>query len=102
MRRAMESSGVASQALLLPEVVELDEPACDRLEARAAELAEFGLDLERFGPAALLVRSHPAMLGHDDVKGLVADLADVLASLDYVLSQQERLDHCARHMSCSG
>ncbi|MEO7383369.1 MAG: DNA mismatch repair endonuclease MutL, partial [Novosphingobium sp.] len=29
----------ASQALLLPEVVELDEPACDRLEERAAQLA---------------------------------------------------------------
>src|SRR3546814_15242887 len=59
MRRAMEGSGVASQALLLPEVVELDEPACDRLEARAAELAEFGLDLERFGPAAIQIgRAH--------------------------------------------
>src|SRR3546814_6382365 len=80
MRRAMEGSGVASQALLLPEVVELDEPACDRLEARAAELAEFGLDLERFGPAAILVRSTPAMLGNGDVKGLVADLADELAA----------------------
>jgi DNA mismatch repair protein MutL len=36
MRRALEEGGqgVAAQALLLPEVVELDEPACDRLEAR--------------------------------------------------------------------
>ncbi|MBM3927645.1 MAG: DNA mismatch repair endonuclease MutL, partial [Sphingomonadales bacterium] len=57
MRRAMADGGVASQALLLPEVVELDEPACDRLEARAAELNDFGLDLERFGPRAMLVRA---------------------------------------------
>jgi nucleoside-diphosphate-sugar epimerase len=67
MRRAMSDGGVASQALLLPEVVELDEPACDRLEARAAELAEFGLELERFGPRAMLVRATPAMLGGGDV-----------------------------------
>ncbi|HEY9578282.1 MAG TPA: DNA mismatch repair endonuclease MutL [Rhizorhapis sp.] len=102
MRRAMEGSGVASQALLLPEVVELDEPACDRLEARAAELAEFGLDLERFGPAAILVRSTPAMLGNGDVKGLVADLADELAAYDEALSLKERLDHVAATMACHG
>jgi len=80
MRKGMANGGVAAQALLLPEVVELDEPACDRLEARLAELAEFGLDLERFGPRAMLVRSTPAMLGKGDVTGLVTDLADELAS----------------------
>ncbi len=61
MRRAMANGGVARQALLLPEVVELDEPGCDRLEARAAELAEMGLELERFGPRAMLVRATPAI-----------------------------------------
>ena len=35
--------------------MELDEPACDRLEARAAELRETGLELERFGPKAMTV-----------------------------------------------
>ena len=44
---------------LLPEVVELDEPACDRLEEAADQLAAYGLVLERFGPAAMLVRSVP-------------------------------------------
>src|SRR3546814_13653825 len=37
MRKAMTNGGVAAQALLLPEVVELDEPACDRLESRSEE-----------------------------------------------------------------
>ena len=41
MRRAMADGGVARQALLLPEVVDLDEPACDRLEVRADELAAY-------------------------------------------------------------
>ena len=64
MRRALEGEGgkVSSQALLLPQVVELDEPACDRLETRIAELQAFGLELERFGPSAMLVRATPAML----------------------------------------
>lgn len=102
MRRAMEGQGVASQALLLPEVVELDEPACDRLEARAAELGDFGLELERFGPSAMLVRAAPAMLGQSDVQGLVTDLADDLAAYDNALSLKERLDLVAATMACHG
>ncbi|MCW3836657.1 DNA mismatch repair endonuclease MutL [Sphingomonas canadensis] len=102
MRRAMASGGVASQALLLPEVVELDEPGCDRLEARAPELAELGLELERFGPRAMLVRATPAMLGQGDVRGLVTDLADELASFDEALSLKEKLDHVAATMACHG
>jgi DNA mismatch repair protein MutL len=102
MRRGMTNGGIASQALLLPEVVELEETACDRLDARAGELAEFGLDLERFGPRAMLVRSVPAMLGQGDVVGLVTDLADELAAYDEALSLKERLDHVAATMACHG
>lgn len=102
MRRAMSNGGVASQALLLPEVVELDEPACDRLEARAGELAEFGLELERFGPRAMLVRATPAMLGKGDIHALVTDIADELAAFDSALSLKEKLDHVAATMACHG
>ena len=102
MRAATLGGQVASQPLLLPEVVELDEVDCDRLEARMRELQEFGLDLERFGPGAILVRSVPSMLGHADVKGLVTDLADELASLGEALSLKERLDAVAGTMACHG
>ncbi len=102
MRRALAGGRVASQALLIPEVVELDEPGCDRLEARAAELAELGLELERFGPRAILVRATPALLGGGDPAGLVNDLADELAAFDQALSLRERLDAVAGTMACHG
>jgi DNA mismatch repair protein MutL len=102
MRRAMAGGTVPSQALLLAEVVELDEPGCDRLETRIEELRAFGLELERFGPRAMLVRAVPAALGTGDVHGLVTDLADELASFDEALSLKERLDHVAATMACHG
>jgi DNA mismatch repair protein MutL len=102
MRAAAEQGKEAAQGLLVPEVVELDEPACDRLEARAGELAQFGLELERFGPAAMLVRSIPALLGDGDIKGLVVDLADDLAAYGDALSLKERIDHVAATMACHG
>ncbi len=102
MRAALIGGTIASQALLIPEVVELDESACDRLESRAEELSEFGLALERFGPHAMLVRATPALLGQSDPKGLVTDLADELAAFDEALSLKERLDAVAGTMACHG
>jgi len=102
MRKAVEGGTVASQALLMAEVVELDENACDRLEARIAELSDFGLELERFGPTAMLVRATPAMLGSGDVKPLITDLADELGAYDQALSLKERVDHVASTMACHG
>jgi DNA mismatch repair protein MutL len=102
MRRAMANGGVATQKMLLPEVVELDETACDRLEARVEELAEMGLELERFGARAMLVRATPALLGNGNVAGLVTDLADELAAFDEALSLKEKLDHVAATMACHG
>ena len=102
MRAALAGGRVASQALLLPEVIELDEPACDRLETRAAELADFGLEIERFGPRAILVRATPALLGAGDTTALITDLADELAAFDEALSLKERLDLVASTMACHG
>jgi DNA mismatch repair protein MutL len=102
MRKASANGGAAIQSLLLPEVIELDEVHCDRLEVRMGELREFGLDLERFGPAAMLVRGVPAMLGQADVKGLVTDLADELAAFGEALSLKERIDSVAGTMACHG
>ena len=102
MRAAIADGGVARQALLLPEVVELEETACDRLEERAAELVAFGIELERFGPRAVLIRATPALLGAGDVTGLIRDLADDLAAFDTALSLQGRLDLIAATMACHG
>jgi DNA mismatch repair protein MutL len=100
LRRAASNGGVARQALLMPEVVELDEPACDRLEEAAAELARYGLEVERFGPSAMLVRATPALLGKLDVPGLLADLAAEIADLGGPMKLKERLDLVAATFAC--
>ncbi len=91
-----------AQALLLPEVVELDEPDCDRLEDAAADLARFGLVIERFGPAAVLVRAVPAALGKGDAHALVRDVADDLTRNGASLLVGERLDLVLATMACHG
>ena len=102
LRRGMAGQAVPSQGLLLPEVVEIDEPACDRLEAAAAQLSALGVEIERFGPAAVMVRATPAMLGAIDCHKLITDIADDLAGYDAALGLSERLELVAATMACHG
>jgi DNA mismatch repair protein MutL len=102
MRAARAGGAIARQALLIPEVVELDEPDCDRLDGAADELAAMGLELERFGPTAMLVRAVPAALGKTDAAGLLADLAAEIAELGGPLSLRDKLDHVAATIACHG
>ncbi len=102
MKAEMADGAVARQALLLPEVVELDPAEAERVCARAGELAELGLVLEAFGPGAVLVRETPALLGETDVAGLVRDIADDLAESGAALSLKERLGAVCGTMACHG
>ncbi len=102
MKRQLAAGRVAAQLLLLPEVVELDEPAAERLAARAEELAEIGLRLEAFGPGAVVVRETPALLGEVDVQRLVRDLADELAELGEALTLTSSLEAVCSTMACHG
>jgi len=102
MKAELAAKGVARQALLLPEVVELDGAAAERLAARAGELAEIGLVLEPFGQGAVVVREVPALLGQTDVKGLVRDLADELAELGQAFALKEKLAEVCGTLACHG
>jgi len=102
MKAALEKSGVAGQILLIPEIVELDEADVERLAARSAELAKFGLVLEPFGPGAVAVSETPSLLGETDAQGLVRDLAEHMAEWDEALPLERRLMHVAATMACHG
>ena len=98
----MLRDGVARQALLIPEPVELNEAATQRVLSRAAEWAELGLVLEPFGARTVLVREVPGILGDTDVAGLVRDLADDLSFYDDGLALKDRLEEVLSTMACHG
>jgi hypothetical protein len=76
IRTRMLDGGAPSQPLLLPAVVDLPEADANRLLARAEELARLGLEIESFGPGAILVRALPTALGAPEAAPLIRDIAD--------------------------
>ncbi len=102
MKAAMSGKGVERQALLIPDIVDLDEAEAARILSRADELAEMGLVIEPFGDGAIAVRETPALLGEMDAGGLIRDLADDLAEYDEALSLKEKFEHVCGTMACHG
>ncbi|QFY59205.1 DNA mismatch repair endonuclease MutL [Rhizobium grahamii] len=102
LRKALHSKRLASQVLLIPEIVDLPEEDCDRLMQFAAELGELGLAIERFGPGAIAVRETPALLGEVDASGLVRQLADEVAEWDTASGLSAKLEYVAATMACHG
>jgi DNA mismatch repair protein MutL len=102
LKKAFANGGLSRQLLLIPEVVELDAETADRLTAAARDLERLGLVVEAFGPAAIVVREVPGLLGQGDIQGLVRDLADELAEGEGSLVIAERLDHVLATMACHG
>jgi DNA mismatch repair protein MutL len=76
LKGRLESGGVESQRLLVPETVDLPAAEANEVLSRRDTLARLGLGVEAFGGDTLLVTSVPAMLKHVPADRLVRDLAD--------------------------
>lgn len=102
IKRGLANGGVARQALLIPEVVELDADEVDALGQAAPSYCQLGLVIEAFGPGAVIVREVPALLGDADIKGLVRDLAREAAGYAEVGLLEARLASVCSTMACHG
>jgi DNA mismatch repair protein MutL len=71
-----QTAQAATQLLLAPVSVELKVDEIDTLLAQAQEWRQAGFELERLGPATLVVRSVPAMLPREDIAALIRDVID--------------------------
>ncbi|WP_241560002.1 DNA mismatch repair endonuclease MutL [Solirhodobacter olei] len=102
LKRQVAENGVAAQALLIPEIVDLSEGDAARLMEVADDLARLGLSVEPFGAGAIAVRETPAALGQIDVQGLVRDILDDLADLGQSQTVQARIEAVLSRMACHG
>jgi len=100
MKSELQSGGLVTQALLVPEVVDLDAASAERLSGAAALLASAGLVLDRFGDTAVLVREVPAALAGAGIAVLVRDIADDLAELGSSATLAERVNHILATTAC--
>ena len=79
MKAAYAAGGIARQALLVPQSVEVSAPAMEVALEHAEALAGIGLVVTPGGPRTLLLREVPAVFGTKDLGGLLRDALAELA-----------------------
>ena len=99
LKRQMAENGVPTQALLIPDIVELGTDADRLLEL---DLGRFGLVLEPFGPGSIAVRETPAILGTINAEALLRDILDELDDTGDTLTVQSRIEAVLSRIACHG
>ncbi len=102
LKRQMHESGIRSQALLIPEVVELSPTDAARLLDAAPALAQIGLSIEAFGGNAVAIRETPAVLGPVNGEALLRDILDELTEAGDSQLVQAKIDAILSRMACHG
>ena len=102
LKAQADENGISSQALLIPEIVDLSDAECDRILSISDDLAALGLVIEPFGGGAIAVREAPAMLTRLDAKALIRDILDDLADQGASDRLRGRIDAVLSSMACHG
>ncbi len=102
LKKQMAESGIAAQALLIPEIIELSEENCAQLMEFSDALSGLGLTVEQFGGSAIAVRETPAVLGEVDARAMILDILDELTDQGDSQMVQARIEAILSRVACHG
>ncbi len=93
---------VATQILLIPEVVDLGISEKSRIVENVKNFEKLGLVVEEFGPKAVIVREIPALISGADIQKLIKDLAGEINEWGSSFSLTDKLHHICATIACHG
>ena len=102
LKTAMDEGNIASQPLLVPQLISVSEKEADLAEQHRAIFSELGFELDRVGPESLRIRQLPIILARGDAEAMVRDvLSDLITH-----GSSERIRHAINEvlgtMACHG
>jgi DNA mismatch repair protein MutL len=102
LRAEMRDGGVRTQAMLTPATIEMNPARAAHVEAALPELRAMGFDLERFGPATLVLKGTPAVFGAEGGTKLLTDMLDSMGENGFRASGQGALEEWLKQLACHG
>lgn len=102
LKRQHSSGAVASQPLLLPVRVAASEAEAELAEQSAELLATLGLEVDRAGPEALLLRAVPALASQGDGEALLRGMLQDLDQYGRSERVEETVNALLAQVACHG
>jgi len=100
LREKVLAGGLDTQALLVPEPVDLAPAEAAAVLGAQELLAELGVRVEAFGGDTVLVSSYPAMLANFSPAQVLRDLAERLASGERPPERRDLIDELLHMIAC--
>jgi DNA mismatch repair protein MutL len=102
IKARLQDGPLASQQLLVPDLVELPQQEFYAVMDLAEDLARFGTHVEAFGERTVIVRAFAQILGKFDARSFIEDLLSDLEGPDGARRTGGRLEKIIRLMACRG
>jgi DNA mismatch repair protein MutL len=100
--RRAGSLAQASQALLVPDTIDLSFREVQAIEVLMAQLHEIGIVVEPFGGDTLVVKAVPGFLSGRDMRPFLTEIAEAAASLESPSTPGDVFDFCRQRAACHG
>ncbi|ABI55925.1 DNA mismatch repair endonuclease MutL [Alkalilimnicola ehrlichii MLHE-1] len=102
MKAQLSGSGIASQALLMPEGLSVTPAEGEEVERAGERFRQLGFQVDRVAPDRVLVRAVPALLANAEPVALVRDVLADLRTQSRSRQVEEALNHVLATMACHG
>ncbi len=100
--KSRKGEKIPGQRLLIPEVIHLTPKDSATLQDVVPVFERVGIEMEPFSGDSIVIRSVPAVLGHEDVRMVVRDALEAFSETGRTLSVQGRQDEIVRLLACRG
>ncbi len=102
LKRQATQQTPAAQLLAIPESIELSRVEAGLLTRLLPQLRRAGLDVEPFGETAFVVRAVPSLLTGCDIRSMLVEMAEKMASDGLAASSTHLSDDVLKLMACHG
>ncbi len=102
LKAAVRGAGLSVQPLLVPQTIAVADSEADLAEQYHEVLEQLGLQVDRTGPAQLVIRSIPTLLTGVDPESLLRDLLSDLLEHGRSERVQDLMDDALADMACHG
>lgn len=102
LKLAFDAQQIACQPLLVPQQIAVSEREADCAEEQRAFFAELGMQVDRVGPEALLIRQVPVLLMQGNSEQLLRDILSDLLQHGTTARIRESVNEVLSTMACHG